>query len=232
MTCIITDDEPLARMSIVKLLSSHKQLQVIAQCKNAQELQHILATQEIDLVFLDLEMPVMNGMEFLKTNQTNTAFIITTAYHQFALQSYEFNILDYLIKPIAQDRFDKAIDKAIDYLKYTNYKQQQENFIFVKCDKIIEKIYFDEILYIEAMRNYVVFHMSNGKHIHYASISSINQKLDQSIFLRVQKSYIVNIQKVTSYSSTTILIHNKEISIARTLKQQVLERVQKQSTYK
>ena len=149
ITCIITDDEPIARRGLERYLEQLADFQLLGVCSNALELDRFLSEQAVDLVFLDINMPYLSGVEFLKSNTHQSKFILTTAYPEYALEGYELDILDYLLKPISFERFFKATQKAQSY--FQTVQADETSFIFLKCDKRIEKIVFAEILFIESM---------------------------------------------------------------------------------
>jgi two-component system, LytTR family, response regulator len=219
MNVIIVDDEPLARAGIAALVGKHKGYKIIAECKNVLELQQALQQQKPDAIFLDIEMPHITGITFLETTQLDIPVIITTAYHEYALKSYELDVVDYLVKPIGQARFDKALEKLSEYISYKEYKSNQGNFIFLKCDRQVEKIFIDDILYVEAMRNYVLIHLRNKRLIHYSSIAAMCEKLDEKLFVRIHKSYIVALSKITNLTSVHANVGTVSLPISRNLKQ-------------
>jgi two-component system, LytTR family, response regulator len=226
MNCIIIDDEPLARQGIINLLKSHKQIKIIAECKNVIELTQALQIAKPDVLFLDIEMPYLNGMSFLKKQDLQIPTIITTAYHQYAIEGYDLDVIDYLIKPIHQDRFDKAIQKLQDYVAFKSFSENNASFVFLKIDKQIEKIYFDEILFIEAMRNYIIIHTKERKRIHYSSITAIVNKLPTDSFLKVHKSFIVSLNKINQFIKNKVIINQHEIPVSKSMKKILIDAIQ------
>ena len=173
MNCVIIDDEPLAREGLASYVREVDFLNLTGTCENPLELIKLLDHQAIDLIFLDIQMPKMNGIDFLKIMQKPPMVIITTAYPSYALESFQLNVLDYLLKPITFDRFFKSANKAKDYYRLLNNWPQpgapkteaDEGYFFIKCGNKYEKIYFDEILYVEGMQNYVTIFTAKGKYI-------------------------------------------------------------------
>jgi DNA-binding LytR/AlgR family response regulator len=221
MNCIIVDDEPLAREGIKTLLKTHKAAKVIALCKDIIDLKLELKNNTVDVIFLDINMPVTSGIEFLQNTNIDIPVILTTAHHEYALEAFELNVVDYLVKPISQARFDQAFEKLSEYLQFKRYTQNDSKYCFIKCDKVQEKVYYEDILYIEALRNYVVFYLHDRRLIHYASISSIVDKLPSTQFARVHKSYIVALNKVSAYAKNTIVIGTAQIPVSRKIKSEI-----------
>jgi DNA-binding LytR/AlgR family response regulator len=222
MNCIIVDDEPIAREGIVNLLKQHKQCKIVATCKNILELDTQLQLGHPDVLFLDIEMPYTNGMSYLKRSDYTIPTIITTAYHQYAIEGYALDIVDYLVKPISQERFDKAIQKLTEFIAFKNFSSIDTHFIFLKIDKQIEKIYFDDILFIEAMRNYIIVHTKYRKLIHYSSISGMYEKLPKELFFRVHKSFILAINKISNINKNKIFVEQIEIPLSKNIKKELL----------
>lgn len=209
MNCVIIDDEPLAREGLASYVREVDFLQLTGTCENPLELIKLLDHQSIDLIFLDIQMPKMNGIDFLKIMPKPPMVIITTAYPSYALEGFQLNVLDYLLKPITFDRFFKSANKAKDYHRLLNNSIHQgiqkaetdENYFFIKCGNKYEKIYFDEILYVEGMQNYVTIFTGKGKYITLLNLKSLEQNLDSKLFIRVHKSYIVSTGKIDGIKS-------------------------------
>lgn len=232
LKCVIIDDEPLARECITNYVREVDFLQLAGTGSNPLELTKLLDEQDIDLVFLDIQMPVINGIEFLKMAQDPPMVIITTAYPSYALEGFQLDVLDYLVKPITFSRFFKAVSKAKDYhqllVKSSTTdpaKTEAPDYFFIKCDYKYERIYINEILYIQAMQNYITIHTIKGKYITLLYLKSIEQNLDPQSFIRVHKSYIVSIPKIESIENNEIIIQSFRIPISRNYHADVLERV-------
>ena len=203
MRCIIVDDEPLAREGLELKVARLGFLTLEASLASGTEAYEYLATHETDLMFLDIHMPDMTGLELLKTLKNPPIVILTTAYSEYALQGYELDVIDYLVKPIEYDRFLKAVQKALDLHKLqtqTEVGQVQsvhEDFLFVRADRQYIKVYFREIVYLEGMKNYVIFHtLHDGKIITAISLSVSLGHLPATEFARVNRSYIINVKQV------------------------------------
>ncbi len=229
INCIIIDDEPLARKGITEYVSEISFLELIGQGENAVEAINLLKNENIDLIFLDIQMPKMTGIEFLKGLKNPPMAIFTTAYSDYALQGYELDVIDYLVKPISFGRFIRACNKAKDFylLKQAGNKvlPKTEEYFFIRCQDRFERIPFDELLYIEAMANYVVFYTTKEKYISYLTLKTAEDYLPADKFLKVHKSFIVAIPKIESIDGNDIMIKGKCIPISRALKEDVMNKL-------
>jgi len=227
--CIIIDDEPLA----IKLIKGHVEqvpgLELIATYQNALAALDLLKKEPIDLIFLDIEMPVLTGIDFVKSLQKPPGIIFTTAYRNYAAESYELNVIDYLIKPISFSRFFKAVNKFFNQyntvhsvLKESTSEQAAQNYIYVNSNKKHIKIEFDQMLYIESIKDYVRIHTTEKSIVTKDKISDFEQKVP-SHFLRVHRSFIVNTHKITAFTKQDIEINDREIPIGRNYKSLVLK---------
>jgi DNA-binding LytR/AlgR family response regulator len=229
INCIIIDDEPLARKGIVEYVSEIDFLELKGEGENAVAATNLLNEEKIDLIFLDIQMPKLTGIEFLKTLPNPPMIIFTTAYSEYALQGYELDIIDYLVKPISFERFLKACNKAKDFytLKQANNKASPntEDYFFIRCEDRFEKIKYDELLYVEALANYVIFHTKDDKFISYLTLKAVEDYLPTDKFLKVHKSFIVSISKIESIDGNDIIIRDKSIPISRALKEEVTKKV-------
>ena len=223
MNCIIIDDEPLARQELEALINEVSNLEILAKFSSALKALEFLNENKVDLIFLDIEMPHLNGLEFAKKMTSETMIIFTTAYAQYALKSYDLNALDYLLKPIDPDRLLKAINRANEHfeLLYPNKETIEENsdeFLFVKADRRFYRVLFNDILFIEGLKDYVIIHATNQKLITALNLKTISKKLPLSSFIRVSKSYIVNHNQISSFDSHTIYINENEIPLGEVYK--------------
>jgi DNA-binding LytR/AlgR family response regulator len=234
MNCVIIDDEPLAREGIHNYAREIDFLRVAATCENAIELVGIMARQKVDLIFLDIQMPKMNGMDFLKITKDPPIVIITSAYPTYALERFQLNVLDYLLKPITFDRFFQASKKAKDYFQLLSGQGNTESkrYFFIKCESKYEKIFFDDILYIEGMQNYVRIYTEKGKYLTILTLKDIEQNLAGESFLRVHKSYIINTSKITSIEKHEITIQSACIPISRNFRNEVIDKVLNDKVWK
>ncbi len=233
LKCAIIDDEPLARECISNYVKEIDFLESVGIASNPIELTQLLKQHRIDLIFLDIQMPTMSGIDFLKITPNLPMVIITTAYPSYALDGFQLDVLDYLVKPITFNRFFKAVTKAKDYNELiikseaSKLTKSSINYFFIKCDHRYEKILFDDLLYVEAMQNYVTLFTQNGKYITLLTLKSVEQNLDAEHFVRVHKSYIVSTSKIEAIEDNTIIIQSFRIPISRSYYDEVVEKVMK-----
>lgn len=202
LNCLIVEDEPLAANVIEKYIGKIEGLILIEKCTNAISAFNILNKQKIDVLFLDIKMPQISGIEFLKTLKNPPKIILTTAYRDYALEGYELDVIDYLLKPISFERFLKAVNKLLFSSAYqlpviqslSKNSDSGEN-IFVKSDKKMVKINLNDILYIEGLKDYIQIVTSKEKVITYLSLSAIEEKLPKELFIRIHRSFIVSFKK-------------------------------------
>ena len=227
INCVIIDDEPLAREGLANYVREVDFLNLFGIGENPLDLLHLIDQQTVDLIFLDIQMPKMNGIEFLKIMQKPPMVVITTAYPSYALEGFQLNVLDYLLKPITFERFFKAAAKARDYHKLLNgdHAKQNEDYFFIKCGNKYEKIPFEDILYVEGMQNYVNIYTNKGKFVTMLSLKGLEENLNERSFIRVHKSYIVAVNKINGIEGNEIFIQSNRIPISRNYRQEVLEKV-------
>lgn len=221
MKCIIIDDEPLARMGMEDLVASSPGLIFLRAFKSTIGVEEYLKNNEVDIIFLDIEMPVRNGIEFAPLVPPETLLVFTTAYSHYAIESYELDALDYLVKPISQERFNKTVAKAATYLsllkneKYS-FENTAEEYIIVRADKRFHKMYYDNIVYIEALKDYVIiYNVDEKRHMTWMNLKNIYLKLPQDKFTRISRSHIVNNKFVTSFDNTSVWINELEITLGK-----------------
>ncbi len=230
LKCIIVDDEPLAIEVIESYINKLEGFEVVGTCSNALQAFEILRNQSIDLMFLDIQMPKLTGIEFLKSLNHPPKVIFTTAYRDYAIESYELEALDYLLKPISFERFLKAIGKVYKNTMHEPKVAQlpveggeaQDNYVFLKADKKMVKVSLQDILYIESLKDYVRVKTTDGQVITHQKISYLEEKLPEEQFIRIHRSYLVNIQNIKSYSASAIEVFGKELPIGRNYKNQVM----------
>ena len=222
LSCIIVDDEPLARQGLEKYVEQIDFLDLKATCKNAMQANTILQEESIDLLFLDIEMPMLSGIEFLKTLKKAPAVIFTTAYAKYALEGYEFDVIDYLLKPISFERFLQASNKAIRLLNHQTVASTDELFIFVKTDKQLVKLRVNDILYIESMQNYILFHTLNEKVISLVPMKNVFELLSKDDFIQIHKSYVVAKDKVESISGNQLSMNGVKLPISTRMRNEVV----------
>jgi len=226
--CIIVDDEPLAREGLELLVRETGFLHLTALCSDALEANKVLSNEKIDLIFLDIQMPKISGLDFLKSLPVKPLTIITTAYPNFALQGFELNVLDYLVKPITPERFLKAANRAREMMESRNPDNSaRQEYFFIKCNNGYEKIFYQDILYIEACQNYSAIHTQQAKWLTLTSMKSLEEQLPAGKFLRVQKSYIVAIEKIQSLSGNELLVHRHKIPVSKNYKDALMALIDK-----
>ena len=225
MNCIVVDDEPLARQGMEMNIASIASLQLLGSFSNALAASDFLRKEKVDLMFLDINMPELNGLDFLKSLRDAPLVIFTTAYPQYALESYELDAIDYLVKPIRIERFLKAVNKAENHLRLlqqeagnSQVEKIEDDFVFIKADRKYFKIYFKDILYIEGLKDYVIIYTADNKIITSMNVKTIAAQLPSSIFARVSKSYIVNVLHITSFDNELVYIQNNEIPLGQSFK--------------
>lgn len=221
--CIITDDEPFARKGLQSYIEKIPFLELVAVCEDAIQLNTIIKQHGADLIFLDIEMPYITGIDFLKSANNPPKVIFTTAYEQYALQGYELDVLDYLLKPISFDRFLKAANKAFDYFK--SAETGVDDFMFIKAGNKLEKIYFDQVYFIEAMENYVSIYLADKKLVAHSTLKSLQLQLPVASFIQPHKSYLVNIHAIQSIEGNMLNIHQYKVPISKYQKEEVLEKI-------
>jgi DNA-binding LytR/AlgR family response regulator len=221
--CVITDDEPLAGKGLQGYATKTGFLEVVAVCEDAIELNTVLKQQSIDLLFLDIEMPYMTGIEFLKSYPNPPKVIFTTAYEQYAIQGFELDVLDYLVKPVSFERFLKAANKAYDY--FSTRQSGDQPYIFIKSDTKLEKVLFNDILFAEALGNYVAFYTADRKIVTHSTLKAVQDKLPPRQFLQPHKSYLVNINHISAIEGNILHVGKYEVPISKYQKEEVLEKI-------
>jgi len=232
LKCIIIDDEPIARKVLQEFIEEIDYLELIGQAENPLKAMPLLNNNVIDIIFLDINMPKINGIEFLKNSKINASIIMTTAYTEYAVEAYGLDVLDYLVKPIAFERFLKACNKAKETEKSVKVIPETNDHFFIKCDNQIEKIYFNDLIYAEAMLNYVMLYTNSKKMMVYITIKSLEEQLPAEIFIKVHKSFIVNINKVDSIEGNILNVGNEKISISQNLREKVINEIVKDKMIK
>lgn len=223
MNCIALDDEPLALDIIEAYVKKHPELNLIARCNNAEEASKVLNSQHIDLMFLDIQMPGVTGLNFIRSLKNKPLFMFTTAYSEYAIDGFELDAIDYLLKPIAYDRFEKAIEKAKEYYTIKNNSGLTESdlendFIFVKANQQLIKLAYGEILYVEAFADYVKIFLNDRKIVTLQTMKKMEAKLPSDIFSRVHRSFIVNRKAVQSFSTSVCEVNGEKIPVGKNYK--------------
>ena len=232
LKCLIVDDEVLAQDVIEKYISTIPTLDLAGKCDNAIEAISFLHNNHVDLLFLDLNMPELSGLEMLKTLNNPPKVILTTAYSEYALESYEYGVVDYLLKPIKLERFIKSVNKVVDqYNENTavneNAEMQQYQTIFIKEDQVTYQISLNDILYVEAYGNYLKVHTLDKVYVTRDTMHDMEEKLPKEMFMRIHKSFIISLPKITSSAGNRVLIDNREIPVGEMYKMGLKKRIEK-----
>jgi len=236
LRCLLIDDEPPALKILASYISNINGLEIVGQCKNALEALDVLNQHAVDVIFLDIKMPKMLGTEFLKNLSHPPKVIFITAYRDYAVEGYELDAVDYLVKPVSFERFFKAITKLNRMMgKETisasvDYKSNPEAFVYLKVDKDMKKIFVNDIVYIESWKDYIKLFLINGKSlIIKQTITAMENLLSEHKFMRVHRSYMVSLNKISGYNGISVQLETNEIPIGRLYKQAVMERLQSHS---
>lgn len=227
--CIIVEDEPLAQNVLKKYIGEHPTLELIAVCNDALAAQPILNQQDIDLLFLDINLPKLSGINFIKTLLRPPLVIFTTAYPEFAVEGFELNAVDYLLKPFSFERFLKAVNKAFEKLSTTNQSNDGNKaaFIFLKADKKIHKVDLDSIHFIEAIGDYMKVVTDTGQLIINETMKKLQEELPVNSFIRVHKSFIISRNKIKFIEGNYVQVEDKSIPIGATYRNDVLASIDK-----
>lgn len=221
--CIITDDEPIARKGLQGYVGKIDFLELVSVCEDAIHLNAVLKEKDTDLLFLDIEMPGVSGIDFLKNVTNPPKVIFTTAYEKYAIAGYELDVLDYLLKPIPFERFLKASNKAFDY--FNAAERKSGTYFFVKSGSRLEKINFSEILFVEAMENYVSVYLSGKKLVVHSTLKGILESLPPNDFIQTHKSYIVNKNAIKSIEGNILNISAYQVPVSKYMKEEVLKKI-------
>lgn len=232
LNCIIIDDEPLARKGLKEYIADIEFLHFAGEFDNPLKATSLLSSGEVQLLFLDIQMPKITGIDFFKTLQHAPPVIFTTAYPQYALDGFELNALDYLVKPISFDRFFKAALKAKEYYEIreknnSDTRVASSDYFFIKADNKLVKLFFDDILFAEALQNYVLIHTRDKKYITYLTFKSVEEYLPADRFIKTHKSYIISAGKIESIEGNNIRIGSHDVPISRNMKEEVMEKLLK-----
>ena len=235
LRCLLIDDEPPALKVLESYISNINGLEIVAQCKNAIEALDVLHQKTVDVIFLDIKMPKLIGTEFLKNLSHPPKVIFVTAYRDYAVEGYELDAVDYLVKPVSFVRFFKSITKLKRLMGNEtviagfDHKPNSEAFVYLKVDRDMKKIFINDIIYIESWKDYVKLFLTNGKSfLAKQSISAMENLLSEHKFMRVHRSYMVSLDKVSGYNGLSVQLDTKEIPIGRLYKQVVMEKLQAQ----
>lgn len=228
INCIIVDDEQHAIDLLTEHVSKVPTLKLVFHTTDAIKAFQYVQENPVDLVFLDIHMPELNGLQFLKLLGSKSKVILTTAYPEYALEGYEHNIIDYLLKPIFFDRFFKAANKAFELFQGHSLKAEgtkNPDFVFIKANQKLEKIFINDILFVEGMANYVVIHTTAGKYVVYLTFKGVEENLPSEKFVRIHKSYLVPISKIKTIDSDEVVMGDQRLPLSRHYKEEVLSKI-------
>lgn len=227
MNCIIIDDEPLARAEMEALIREVSDLEIVGTFSNAPAALGYMREHRVDLMFLDIEMPMVNGLEFAAQVSGESLIVFTTAYPQYALRSYELDAIDYLLKPVEKGRLERTIKKAATYAgllseatEKSTVEGNSEDYLVIKSERRFHRIAYADIRYIEGLKDYVVIHTRTQKLITAMNLKNIHQKIAQHIFMRVSKSYLINRDYIDSFDHHTIYLGESEIPLGEVYKKE------------
>ncbi len=231
--CLVADDEPPAREILRRYIDNMPDLQLVKECSNAMQVLSFLQVEEVDLIFLDINMPQLKGNDLLKILKNPPKIILTTAYAEYALEGYELDVVDYLLKPIQFERFVKAVHKAVQ-LNSQNVnpsstmqtEAKQESFVYFRADRKMVKVMLGDILYIESMKDYIKIVTANGVLITKQSMTSVEAMLPENHFIRTHRSFIVSLPKIKSFTHELIEIEKTEIPIGKLFRNSVMKVLQ------
>lgn len=227
--CLVIDDEELARTLLENYIDRLPNLELVGQCKDPMEAIEIMQGQPVDLLFLDIQMPGLTGIEFLRSLKQRPLVIFTTAYPDYAIEGYSLDVIDYLLKPFGFERFVQAVNKANEMMQLksvaTNSSTDTKDFILVKAEHRIHRIKYDDINFIQSMREYVAYYLPNGRILSLNSLKSLETELPADRFIRIHKSYIVSIEKVSTLEGNLVHIGKEKLPIGASYREEVLGRL-------
>ena len=229
LSCLIVDDEPMARKGLQEYIDETDFLHTVAACENAMKASPYLNAHKIDLLYLDIHMPKLSGIDFLKKLRHPPMTILTTAYTDYALEGYALDVVDYLVKPITFDRFLKASRKALEHFRLKSRAaiaaSDNPDYFFVRCNGKFEKVFFRDVSYVEGLQNYAVIHIGARKLVTYITLTSLENQLPNDRFLKVHKSFLVSVPHILAIEGQEIILENARIPISRSLKDIVIQQI-------
>lgn len=224
LRCVVVDDSTIQRMSIVKLVKNHPSLTLTAEYSNAVDTKKGLNETEVDLIFLDIEMPIINGFELLDVLKNKPQIIFVTGKTEYAFKAFDYDATDYLHKPITQERFNLAVNKALEYhtLKFEN-STIENDYIFVKSNLKKRKVYVNTILWVEALGDYIKLVTTEESYVILSTMKAFEKEIEAYSFMRIHKSYIANLKKITKFNSKFVEINNNNLPLSRNKKKLLIE---------
>lgn len=220
---VILDDDPLSRKILENLISKNDKVELIAQFGDPVEASNQIPNLDVDLLFLDMEMPEMNGIEFIASVPKIPQIIVVSSKKEYAADTYNYDVSDYLVKPVDPNRFDQAVNKALDISAAVQAKEDEETHLFIKKNKGYTRINFDDINYLEALADYVQINTENERYTVLSTMKSITSRLPETKFLRVHRSFIVSLEKIDRLDDNMIMIGDKSIPVSRSYRENLLQ---------
>ena len=227
ITCLIVDDNDMSRLTLRRLALQTGSLQVNGECKDALEAHRNITANPPDLVFLDIEMPGMTGIELLKILPKTTLAILTTSKKQYAAEAFTLNVVDYLVKPVTLPRLMQAVEKVRDILLRSDseVKKVEDNYLFIKDNNVLKKVKLEDILWIEAMGDYIKIRTQNQWHIVHTTLKAVEEKINSSRLMRVHRSYIISLDKIDSIEEGVVNIFNTPIPVAESYRSKLIQKI-------
>lgn len=234
LRCIVVDDEQIGREGIADYITEIEYLKLVGLCKDAMEASNLMNNVSVDLIFLDIQMPKITGLEFIKALKNPPLIIVCTAYPSYAIEGFNLNVLDYLVKPITQSRFLKAVNKAKAQFQLisTQQEEREDEFFFIKSESQFVKIFKKDILYVEAMENYITIQLKDRSYMSLLSLKKISHELQDANFFQTHRSYLVNLSQINKLEGNQIFIGDKIIPISRNIRKEVYDLVIKDKLIK
>ncbi|MBI1227161.1 MAG: response regulator [Bacteroidetes bacterium] len=223
--CLVVDDEKLARLLLTGYIKRLPQLELVASCKDALEAQALLEQIPADLLFLDIQMPGLTGIEFLNALPQKPLVVLTTAYEKYALEGYQLDVVDYLLKPFRFERFAQAVAKSERRLAQDASPAVENPFLLVKSSHTVHKVFLDEIMYIKGMKEYVSYHLADRRIISLQTMKQLEKELPGDQFVRIHKSYIISIPKITALDGGHVYIGQTKLPIGGSYKEAVAQSI-------
>lgn len=233
ISCLIVDDEPLAQDVLEAYVKNTPQLNLVGICNNAIEALEKMKLNQVDLIFLDIQMPEITGIDFLRTLKDPPMVIFSTAYQNYAVEGFELNAIDYLLKPFSLERFQKAVKKADELSKLKEeHLQREDEYIFIKSDQKLQKVHYNDILFIEALADYVKIHTPEKRYITLQTMKNMEEKLPDKYFKRVHRSFIVSLDKIMSIVGGSVEVSGQRIPIGKNYKESFFDALEKNNILK
>jgi DNA-binding LytR/AlgR family response regulator len=227
MNCVIIDDEEISRNILIKLIQQVEYLNLIKACSGPIEGLEILRAQTVDLLFLDVEMPEMSGIDLIRSLETKPLVIMTTSHKKYAFDAFECNVVDYLVKPVEVTRFMKAVSKARDFFMNSRSRitATEKDYCFIKSNYVLTKLLYKDILWIEALGDYVTINTATKKYILHLTLKAMEGKLSSEKFVRVHRSFIVMLEHISAVDDTTIYVQNKSIPVGALYRENFMKKL-------